>query len=231
MIGRRTVRRTRVRRERGFTLMELMISITLVAALSIGMLMAIRSSLVAMNRINVRLEANRRVLGLQQIVSRQIGGAIPLAGPCALQGGVQMLRVVTTYSVNEGARGFPHVVIFRVLPDPLGGSQLLEEEFPYTGAGGCQGGPGVPIQPLVLASQLAGVRFSYHQAQRPNAAANAAGPATWRDTWNDQVLPSAIRLDTAPVHGLTSNLPSLSVNVVLHVNRQPGVQYLDIIEP
>ncbi len=140
--------RTRARRERGFTLIELMISITLVAALSIGMLMAIRSSLVAMNRINVRLEANRRVLGLQQIVSRQIGGAIPLTGPCALKGGIQTLSVVTTYSVNEGARGFPHVVIFSVLPDPLGGSQLLEEEFPlHRRRAVCQGAR--PAHPAV----------------------------------------------------------------------------------
>jgi type II secretory pathway component PulJ len=76
--------------------MELLIAITLVAALSTGMLMAIRSGLTTMDRINGRLESNRRVLGVQQIVSRQIGGVIPIKGGCALQGSSQSLRLVTT---------------------------------------------------------------------------------------------------------------------------------------
>src|SRR5579863_8138534 len=118
--------------ERGVTLIELLISVTLVAALAVGMLMALRSSLVAMERINTRLEANRRVMGLQQIVSRQISGVIPVTG-CRLSGTSDALRLVTTYSVNEGARGFPHYVEFLVAPDPAGGVQLEEIEYPYAG--------------------------------------------------------------------------------------------------
>jgi hypothetical protein len=123
--------------ERGVTLVELLISITLVAALAVGMLMAIRSSLTAMDRINIRLEQNRRVMGIQQIVSSQIGGAMPVTGGCRLIGTSASLQLVTSYSVGEGARGYPHMVTFSVAPDPAGGVQLQEVEAPYVRSGAC----------------------------------------------------------------------------------------------
>jgi hypothetical protein len=213
----------RVRPEAGVTLVELLIAITLVAALSVGMLMAIRSSLITMDKINGRLESNRRVLGLQQIVSGQIGGVIPIKG-CALQGSPQSLRLVTTYSVDEGARGFPRVVAFSVEQDPEGGMRLVETESPYSG--GCQGGGAPSAKPLILADNLASARFMYHEPQRPNS----AGLGTWVPAWNDPVLPSAVRLETEPLKAMASNLPSLTVNVAIHITKQPTLQYIDIEE-
>src|SRR5258708_6652830 len=66
----------------GVTLMELMIAITLVAALSTGMLMAMRISLNTLEKTQVRLEENRRAMGVQQLVLRQLGGVIPVLGEC-----------------------------------------------------------------------------------------------------------------------------------------------------
>jgi prepilin-type N-terminal cleavage/methylation domain-containing protein len=210
------------RPEAGVTLIELLIAITLVAALSTGMLMAIRSSLITMERINGRLESNRRVLGLQQIVSRQIGGVIPLKGDCAFQGGAQSLRLVTTYSVDGGARGFPRVVAFAIETDPEGGLRLVEHESPYEGGeGGCSGS--ATTVPLVLAGQLLAAEFSYRAPPRANSTAQGG----WLGSWNQQGLPAAVRLQTAPVKAISSNLPSLTVNVAIHITRQPGVQYID----
>jgi type II secretory pathway component PulJ len=225
-VGARRAASLKVRPEAGVTLMELLIAITLVAALSTGMLMAIRSGLTTMDRINGRLESNRRLLGLQQIVSRQIGGVIPIKGGCALQGGPQSLRLVTTYSVDEGARGFPRVVAFSLEPDPEGGMRLVESESAYTGQGGCAGGPATSAKPLVLAGQLLSVRFLYHEPQRPNSTALG----NWVPGWSEPVLPSAVRLETEPVKALASNLPALTVSVAIHITRLPTLQYIDVEE-
>jgi len=199
--------------ERGVTLVELMIAITLVSALAVGMLMALRSGITTMDRINVRLEQNRRIMGLQQIVSRQIGGAIPVAG-CRLNGGPNSLQLVTTYSINEGARGFPHLVVFSVAPDPAGGQRLQEIEYPYTSPGACGvNTPGAASQTLILASRLQSVAFSYHEPQAPNAA--LAG--NWVGAWAQPLLPSAVRIETVPLDGGASNLPALAVYASIHV--------------
>src|SRR5580692_11985961 len=67
---------------RGFTLIELMISITLVAALATGMLMAMRTSLLSLEKIDARLQFNRRVMGMERVLTRQIGGVMPVVSNC-----------------------------------------------------------------------------------------------------------------------------------------------------
>ena len=67
---------------RGFTLMELMIAITLVAAIATGMLMAMRGGLLSLSKIQSRLEENRRALGIQRILTTQLNGVIPVRTNC-----------------------------------------------------------------------------------------------------------------------------------------------------
>ena len=217
-------------RERGVTLIELMIAIVLVSALAVGMLMAIRSGLTAMDRINVRLEENRRVVGIQQIVVSQIDGAIPLTGLCRLNGLADSLQLVTNYSIGGGARGFPQIVLFSVVPDPSGGFQLREVEAPYPRAA-CEAdqvsspGAPAPIAPtpaaspnaetLVLARHLYSARFSYRGPPR----ADGTIVNVWTDSWNLPVLPGAVRIETVPLDGPTSNLPALADNATIHVTK------------
>jgi prepilin-type N-terminal cleavage/methylation domain-containing protein len=208
--------------ERGVTLVELLIAITLVSALAVGMLMALRSSLTTMDRINVRLEENRRVMGIQQIVSSQIGGAIPASGTCKLSGTEQGLTLVTTYSINEGARGFPHVVTFRLVPDPAGGQQLEEVEAPFTEGGCAAGASGPGSQTLVLARRLAGCTFSYYAPPRGDGSPGAG----WSSAWNEPVVPAGVRIRTQPLDGIASNLPALEVNAQIHLTRLQ-IPYVD----
>src|SRR5271166_3577858 len=70
------------RSERGVTLIELMIAITLVAMLSVGMLMAMRTSMITLEKTDARLQLNRRVMSAEQILSREIGGLMPVMGDC-----------------------------------------------------------------------------------------------------------------------------------------------------
>ena len=115
--------------------MELMISITLVAAIATGMLMAMRGGLLSLNRIQTRLDENRRALGVQRILTLQLAGAMPARTGCAgalspfaFRGTVAALQMVSTYSIAEGARGAPHIVEYQVAPDDGGTVKLIVNE-------------------------------------------------------------------------------------------------------
>lgn len=213
---------------RGFTLMELMVAITLVAAIATGMLMALRGGLLSLNRIQSRLEENRQALGIQRILTTQLGGVIPVRTNCsgqnspfAFRGNASALQMVSTFSISEGTRGYPHIVEYQVAPDEGGTVKLMVYERPYTGpastAGFCsetiaiQGSP----QFLMAAGRLAYCRFSYRQT---DADTQFRGPG-WAAAWGLPDLPTAVRIEMAPAAPDPTRLPVLAVTALLRVNR------------
>ena len=112
--------------------MELMVAITLVAAIATGMLMAMRGGLLSLNKIQTRLEENRHALGIQRILTTQLNGVIPVRTNCsgqnspfAFRGNASALQMVSTFSISEGARGAPHIVEYQVAPDEGGTVKLM----------------------------------------------------------------------------------------------------------
>ena len=162
--------------ERGVTLIELMIAITLVAALSTGMLMAMRTGLLTLQKTDDRLQANRRVMSVNNILSRQIGGVMPILGACGpvFRGDQQSLRLASTYSMSEGSRGEPRLIELLVTPSDQGGVRLIVNEFLYTGPSSttqfCGDAlitrPTVTPQSFVLADRLASCRILYKESIR-----------------------------------------------------------------
>src|SRR5579864_366706 len=222
-------------RERGFTLIELMVAITLVAAIATGMLMAMRTSLTTLDKVDSRLISNRRVMSVNRILSREISGAMPVTGECrtaaggivphspALNGTDQTLLLVSSYSLTEAARGIPRVLEFQVLPSPRGGLMLIVNEALYTGPSSiqpfCFEHAAVPAQSMpdsfVLADRLAFASISY-QEYNPQFPSNQK----WLPVWNKPDFPSAIRVDMLPLNPSAANLPLLPVTVPIHVTRQ-----------
>jgi prepilin-type N-terminal cleavage/methylation domain-containing protein len=212
----------------GFTLMELMISITLVAAIATGMLMAMRGGLLSLNRIQARLDENRRALGIQRSLSLQLGGAMPArtgcagaASPFAFRGTASALQMVSTYSITEGSRGAPHIVEYQVAPDEGGMFKLVVYERLYAGPGsttafcaetvGLQGS----AQPFVAATHLAFCRLSYFQ-MNPDTQFRGG---SWVDSWKDPNMPSAVRVEMAPAIADPVRLPQVTITAPLYVNR------------
>jgi prepilin-type N-terminal cleavage/methylation domain-containing protein len=232
-----------MKRQRGVTLIELMIAITLVAALSTGMLMAIRTSLITLDKVDNRLQSNRRVISVNQILSREIGGVMPVIGLCGgsdggvsgrtpvFNGTAQTLHMVTSFSMSEGSRGLPHVLELQVIPADEGGFRLIVNEFLYTGPVSitpfCAGnqfriGQALP-QSFVLADRLKYCRIFYQQ--RPPDLPPTGG--NWVDSWSIPDLPAAVRFDMAPLIVDPARLPLLSVTVPIHVTREVLNPYVD----
>jgi prepilin-type N-terminal cleavage/methylation domain-containing protein len=241
----RTIRvhsRSFAAKNRGFTLIELVIAMTLVAAISVGMLMTMRTSLLTLDKIDSRLQSNRRVMSVEQILSRELGGVMPVTGDCSnSSGGVtqhvpifngtdQTLLLASSYSLAEGARGYPRLLALQVVPSDLGGVRLIVTETLYTGPAStaqfCLNGaaaPGPPLpQSFVLADRLAFCRISYQEylPQTPNL-------EKWQAIWNKPELPSAVHVEMAPLIADPATLPLVSVTVPIHVTREVLSPYAD----
>src|SRR6266436_9600061 len=98
--------------QKGVTLLELLIAVSLVAMLSTGMMVAMRSSVLAYQKTSQRLESNRRVVGVEHILASQLGAAMAVMGLCSFNGGppsprafldgnATMLRLVSSFSIAE----------------------------------------------------------------------------------------------------------------------------------
>jgi prepilin-type N-terminal cleavage/methylation domain-containing protein len=227
---------------RGFTLVELLISITLMAALSAGMMTAMRSGLLTLQKVDDRLQSNRRVISVQQIISREISNAMPVTGSCgasssaapsgsfpSFNGNAQTLHFVSSFSMTEGSRGYPRVIEMQVLPSDRG-LRLIVNEFLYTGPDStgplCENGqflPGRPTpQSFVLADRLASCQFVYKSSD-PESPKGAG----WVAEWTKPNLPYAVRVEMVPLVADPARLPLLSVTARIHVTREVLSPYAD----
>src|SRR5215471_3412343 len=223
-----------MRGERGVTLIELLFAITLVGLISVGLLFAMRTSLLTYDKVNQRLAEDRRVLRMELMLERQVGGMIPVMGGCGGQvffrGTQETLRFVSDYSLAQGSRGYPHIVEYQIAPDPHGGVRLLMNERVYGGlptvAPLCAGGVVLPVQvntqSVEAAGELAYCRIAYREFFSENLVAG-----NWVPVWDRPTLPQAVRIEMAPVNPAEARLPLFTLNVPLRITRELGVQYVD----
>lgn len=224
-----------MRDERGVTLIELVFAITLVGLISVGLLFAMRTSLLTYDKLNQRLADDRRSMRIELTLERQIGGMIPIIGDCGggrvlFSGDQQTLRFLSDYSLSEGSRGYPHIVEYQVQQDPGGGVRLMMNERVYGGpvttAPLCAGGSYVPVkvdnESVEAVGKLAFCRIAYREFIPNNLLAG-----NWVPVWNRPTLPAAVRIEMAALNQAAARLPPLTLNVPLRITRDLGVPYVD----
>ncbi len=224
--------RLEARATRGFTLIELMISITLVAALATGMLMAMRTSLLSLEKVNTRLQFNRRFMGMRRVVTRQIGGVMPVMSDCGagripiFLGTADSLRMVSSYSMEQGARGYPQFDEFRVVKGDEG-LRLIVTEHLYTGPSStapfCTGEQTISPSAMILADRLANCSFSYREALP-----DAFPTSKWLPSWDKADLPGAVKIEMTPLDVSAGGLPVMNVTVPIRITRQVRSWYDDL---
>lgn len=238
-------------RQRGLTLMEVLIAVSLVGLMSIGVLMSIRMGLNAMDKTNKRLMANRRVLGAQRILEQQVMGLMPAKADCRsmpdrpgammmfFQGETQSMRFVSSYSIQEAGRGYPRILEFQVIPgEDSQGVRLVVNESLYWGplstGASCLGasqdpllGGQVPLfRPIQVGTNsfVLADRLSFCRFlyQEPMPEPVAA---RWTPRWVRPKLPGAIRVEMAPLEEDAAKIQPLTVTLPLHVNRDVLANY------
>ncbi len=232
--------------QRGVTLLELLIAVTLLSLLSVAMFTALRIGLSAFTKADDKLMLNRRVAGAQRILQSQLEGLVPATALCGaspasggtpytfFQGDASAIRLVSTFSLQGGWRGRAQIVEIFVIPGEQRGVRLVVNEIPYTGsrAAGrlCLPGSNAPrFLPVaaaptsfVLADQLAYCRFSYlGHAQDPNQ------PDVWTAGWGRNFLPMAVRIDMAPLEADPSLVQPTSIMAPIYIRRDSELPYED----
>ena len=236
----------------GVTLIEVMIAVSLLSLLSLGNLTSLRVGMGALQRTDRRLMDNRRVAGAQRILEQQLAGfipvvavAVPPSGPPVkvpfFEGRGQSMRLVSSYSLSEAARGMAQVLEFQVIPGEQGhGVRLVVNETAYTGPRSagvfCLGlGPdaelGVATQrflpisigpgSFVLADRLAYCRFSFLGFLTDK------NVEQWLPNWISPKWPAGIRIEMASLDTDLVSLKPVTVTVPFRVNRDPNLQYAD----
>ena len=228
-------------KEKGVTLMELLIAVTLLSLLSVAMFTAVRIGLNAYAKTDDRLMTNRRVAGAQRVILEEIEGLVPVLALCQgggplirapfFQGETGVMRLVSSFSLQQGWRGQPQILEIFVIPGEREGVRLVVNETLYSGPRGagqfCTGVHKFPPvnagpQSFVLADKLAYCRFSYLWP-----ALDINTPPTWHSDWKADAWPLAVRVEMAPLEPDPTRVQNISVTAPIYLHRNPEIPYGD----
>jgi prepilin-type N-terminal cleavage/methylation domain-containing protein len=249
-------RSPRRRLQAGLTLMEVLIAVTLLSALSLAMMFAMRIGLNTFSKAGDKLMANRRVAGAQRVLLEELQGMIPVTAPCSgnaaaaqaplltpfFQGTAQTMRFVSSFSLQEAWRGGPRILEFSVIPGGDGGGvRLIVNELPYVSpisAGNrCLGIAADPVTGLsgpVFAPILAGPdsfvladRLEFCRISFLTPDRTPGTPPSWRAEWRGTAWPLGVRVEMAPIKPDPMQLAPITVTAALRLWRTPGIAYAD----
>lgn len=241
-----------VSRRDGFTLMEVLVAVSLLSMLSVGILFAMRIGLNAMHGSSERLMANRRVVGAHRALTQQIAGYVPAKALCRpapdappqlfhfFQGHQQTMRFVSTYSLQDAGRGAPRILEYQVIPGEEGrGVRLIVNEILYTGplsAGALCAGvvvePGLGSQMIFLPVGIGSHSFVIadklaHCRFVFKEEINEEPFEIWRTRWTKPRTPVAVTIDMAPLDPDPSKLQAPGLTIPFRANRDPMAIYKD----
>ena len=242
-----TIARTR---HAGFTLIEVLIAVTLVSLLTTGLMVAMRVGLSAMNKADTKLMSNRRVMSAQRILEQQVAGIMPVVADCQagsdhpvarivfFQGEQLSMRFASTYSLQQASRGLPMMLEYQVIPGQDNqGVRLIVNELWYTGSRGAgalcfgisadpvTGAPSPRFMPILARpnSYVLADKLAFCRFSFRDAPPEA--PARWVAVWSQPYLPDAIHIEMAPLAPDPARLQPLTLTIPVHVNRLPLEQY------
>ncbi len=170
----------------GFTLLELLIAITLlvlIVAIAMGALRLSARSLEAGDR---RMEAHERLRNVLIVMDAQIQSQLPLTYELEttrsyyFRGAAKNLRMITNYSIWGGRQG--QVLVDYVVEAGEGSKETLyaSEQTP-----GMEG-----TRTTALFKAATEISFQYYHREQPDEAGE------WSDEWNDELaIPAGIRIN------------------------------------
>jgi general secretion pathway protein J len=239
----------------GVTLIEVLIAISLLSLLSLGILMALRVGMSALDKANRKLMDNRRVAGVERILQQQLAGFIPVVALFApapdaagmkipfFEGRAQSMRFVSGYSLGDAARGLPQILEFQVIQGEEGrGVRLVVNENVYTGprsAGAFCLGPGVDPELGVATQRFLPIsigprsfvladRLAYCRFSYLERLPAGILLEHWRPNW---ILPDkwplGIRIEMASLETDPASLKPVTVTAAVRVDRYPIFAYAD----
>jgi prepilin-type N-terminal cleavage/methylation domain-containing protein len=225
------------RKEKGFTLIETVIAVTLVAMMAVGLWSAFRVSLSSWKRGTDSIDANQRHRSTVDLVKKQMASIYAVIAPIDLQAGgtVYPLFAGTESGVQfvslNSLRFYEHpgltMVSYDVEQDKTGAYRLVEREAQYLGLE-----PGRESffdrntgEPFVVFENLTSFTFEYFDP------GDSDRPARWVTEWDAKEmteLPAAISMTMV---SQDAKGETLSRHLVVPIMSEPYDPRLNFVNP
>ena len=186
------------KKPRGFTLIELVVSLTLMAMISAAVVSALRTGLLVLDKGTDHLDRLRQTRVVVQLLNEAISGALPFtysAGAAtapiqrlAFEGSSDHLRFVSRTSFKDGPDSIPRWIDIRWMPDAqkTAGALVLEERIVLPPSNL----PDAAVYWTGRVLQADGCSFDYLDGNGNDK------PFSWTPVWrpSSEQLPKAVRI-------------------------------------
>lgn len=181
----------KIRRQAGFTLIEVMLALSLFALLGVILYGAMSLGQGAAKKTEAVFEKNQHLRSVMDLLASYIRSSYPLRSTpqdaaIFYQGEEQELNFVSAYSVAMGGRGMAKISVrFDRDGESGSGALKLDEELPAS----ADGGAGAYRNSFTLREGVADFRFAYLDPQLDKE--------DWAEKWDGKekrVLPRAVRM-------------------------------------
>jgi general secretion pathway protein J len=198
----------RRRGQQGFTLLELVLALSIVAVMLVVLFGGLRVSLRAWARGEERAEALQHGRGLTQLVEQAVAGTYPFQGQLDQNSQAQLFFVGEadrlSFVTISPPIPLPAPIAFTAVTLSAGGSTsgltVREKALPNFD-------PFEEVAPSLVDPSVTAIRFRYQRG----------ADGSWEDTWDvvqEQSLPRAIEVTlTAMVNGRLQEQPALTIPV------------------
>jgi general secretion pathway protein J len=200
-----------MKRERGFTLIELVLALSIVAMMLVILFSGLRVSIRSWQRGEERANALEHARSIEQLVQQTLAGVYPFQGQLDQNTAAQILFKGEADRVSFATLSSPFP-----LGQPIAFTAItLSMEAGSTSAGLAIRQKALPnfdpfeeVKPILIDSSITAVRFRY--LRDPDA-------GTWEDTWDgleERATPRAIEVTlTTVVNGQIQEQPPITVPV------------------
>ncbi|MEJ2247595.1 MAG: prepilin-type N-terminal cleavage/methylation domain-containing protein, partial [Acidobacteriota bacterium] len=188
--------------EKGFTLIETIVAVTLVSMMAVGIWSIFRTGIRSWSRGTEYIDASQRYRNILDLVRKQMASAYPLLAPPdpdspgpsypIFYGTETSLNFISLNSLNFQESPGLTLVNYEVISNAEGDYSLVESEARYTGELPDTEENAVPVNTIPLFENLTECYFEYRKADD-----DPDNPGEWVQEWDGQEigkLPVAISM-------------------------------------
>jgi prepilin-type N-terminal cleavage/methylation domain-containing protein len=220
--------------EKGFTLVETIVAVTIVAMMSVGIWSIFRTGIRSWARGTEYIDESQRYRNILDLVRKQMASAYPMMAPTdpdspgpsypIFQGTETRLNFISLNSLNFQESPGLTLVNYEVVPNAEGDYSLVESEARYIGELPDAEENAVPVNTIPLFKNLTECHFEYRKSDD-----DPDNPGEWVTEWDGQEigkLPVAISMNMLATD---TNGSTLNRNIFVPVHAPEGNTQLNTL--